>query len=195
MRLSGCLLLASLLLSACSVRSPNPEHWTLAATAPPPAEWDPSAPAVAIGPVELPRYLDHPQLLVRISPSQVEPAGLHRWADSLHESLGRVLASNLGRSLASARVSAYPVEAPYGVDFRVLVDVERFDGRPGDSLVLIARSVIMDGDRAEVLAVEHSRIEVEAGKDFASLVAAHSSAAGRLAEQIEARIRELGQQD
>lgn len=194
MRLPGCLLLTAVLLSACAVRSPAPEHWTLAATVTAPAEWQSSAPAVTIGPVELPRYLDRPQLLVRISPTQLEPAGLHRWADPLDGSFGRVLASNLGRSLGSARVSAYPVEAPYDVDFRVLVDVERFDGRPGSALVLVARSVIMAGARAEVLAVEHSHIEVEAGRDFAGLVAAHSRAVGELAAQIEARIRALAQE-
>jgi hypothetical protein len=65
MRLAACLLVASLLASACSVRSPAVEYWTLAALTPAPAAWDEAGPAVAIGPVALPRHLDRPQVLVR----------------------------------------------------------------------------------------------------------------------------------
>jgi uncharacterized protein len=142
MRLAACLLVASLLASACSVRSPAVEYWTLAALTPAPAAWDEAGPAVAIGPVALPRHLDRPQVLVRHDAARVEPAGLHRWADPLDDGLGRVLAANLGRSLGSQRVSAYPVQPPYALDYRVHLDVERFDGRPGAALVLSARWVI-----------------------------------------------------
>jgi len=191
MRLAACLLVASFLASACSVRSPGVEYWTLAALSPAPAAWDDAGPAVAIAPVELPRHLDRPQVLVRHDPERVVPAGLHRWADPLDDGLGRVLAVNLGRSLGSRRVSAYPVQPPYELDYRVHVDVERFDGRPGEALVLSARWVITRSAGGEVLAVERSEIEVPAGQDFASFIGAHSLAAAELAAQMAARLRML----
>lgn len=191
MRLAASLLVAGLLASACSVRSPAVEYWTLAALTPAPAAWDEAGPAVAIGPVALPRHLDRPQVLVRHDAARVEPAGLHRWADPLDDGLGRVLAANLGRSLGSQRVSAYPVQPPYALDYRVHLDVERFDGRPGAALVLSARWVITGPAGGQALAVERSDIEVPAGDSFASFIGAHSLAAAELAAQIDARLRML----
>lgn len=191
MRLASCLLIASFMASACSVRSPAVEYWTLAALTPTPSSWDESAPAVAIGPVEVPRHLDRPQVLVRHDASRVAPAGGHRWAGPLDEEFGRTLATNLGRKVGSQRVSAYPVQPPYALDYRVRVDVERFDGRPGGILALRARWVILSGAGGQVLAVEHSVIEVSAGQGFASFIGAHSTAVAELAAQIDARLRLL----
>jgi uncharacterized protein len=194
MRLATCLLIASFTAAACSVRSPAVEYWTLAAMAPAPAEWNEEAPSVAIGPVELPRYLDRPQLLIRHDPARVAPAGGHRWAGPLDEEFGRTLATNLGRTLGSRRVSAYPVQPPYEVDYRIRVDVERFDGRPGGSLALSARWVILPAAGGQVLAVGHSSIELPAGQGFASFVGAHATALAELAAQIDARLGELSRE-
>lgn len=191
MRLAACVILASFMAAGCSVRSPGVEFWTLAALAPAPAAWNEAAPAVAIGPVELPRYLDRPQVLVRHSSARVEPAGLHRWADPLDEALGRALAVNLGRTLGSGRVSAYPVQPRYAIDYLVHVDVERFDGRPGEQLVLRVRWVIVAGSGGPALAVERSEIEVPAGDGFGSFVNAHALAAARLAAEIDAMLKTL----
>lgn len=192
MRLATCLFVAGLMSSACSVRSPSVDYWTLAALAPAaPAE---GALAVAVGPVELPRHLRRPQVLVRLAHTRVEPAGLHRWAEPLDEGFGRVLAANLGRSLGSQRVSAYPVQPPYEIDYRVQVDVERFDGRPGDALALSARYVILEAAGGRVLAVERSTIEVPAGQDFAAFIGAHSAAVAELAAQIDARLKKLAEE-
>lgn len=191
MRLATCLVIAGIAASACSVRSPGVEYWTLAALAPAPSTWDESAPAVAIGPVEMPRHLDRPQVLVRHDASRVAPAGGHRWAGPLDEELGRTLATNLGRELGSRRVSAYPVQPPYELDYRIRMDVERFDGRPGGVLALSARWVILPGAGEQVLAVEHSMIEVPAGQGFASFIGAHSTAVAELAGRIDARLRLL----
>lgn len=191
MRLAACLLACSLMTSACSVRSPAVDYWTLAVLAKAPAALDSAAPAVAIGPVALPRYLDRPQVLVRLDPSRVEPAGQHRWADPLDEGFGRTLAANLGRSLGSGRVSAYPVQPPYEVDYRVQVDVERFDGRPGGTVALSARYAILAGPGRRVLAVEQVEIEVPTGEDFASFVGAHSEAVTELAAYIDAALKAL----
>jgi uncharacterized protein len=191
MRVVNCLVFAGLLaVAGCAVRSPAAELWTLAPLAIEPPQWDDGAPAIAIAPVELPRHLDRPQLVVRLGPTRIEPDQLHRWAEPLDEGLGRVLAANLGRRLASRRVSAYPLSPSYGIDYRVQLDVERFDGRPGDALVLALRWTIADGG-GEVLAVERDRFELAAGAGVPGLVQAHSEALAVLAEALERRIREL----
>lgn len=181
-------LLASLLLAVagCAVRGPQADYWTLGATAPLPAEWN-DAPAVAIGPVELPRYLDRPQIVVRLGAGRLEPASLHRWADPLDDAFGRTLAEELARRLASRRVSAYPVSPAGPPDFRVRVDVERFGGRPGEAVELIARWVLA-GPKGEQLAVEREDVRMPVDGGMEAFVAAHSAAVARLAGAIAARI-------
>jgi len=180
------LVVCLLAVAGCSVRSPPADYWTLAATAPLPAAWH-DAPAVAIAAVELPRYLDRPQVMLRLGAGRLEPAGLHRWADPLDDAFGRALAEELARRLASRRVSAYPVAPAGRPDYRLRVDVERFDGRPGEAVELIARWVLAGADGGQ-LAVERVDLRVPAEGDIDGFVAAHSAAVAQLAGQIAARI-------
>jgi uncharacterized lipoprotein YmbA len=67
------------------------------------------------------------------------------------------------------------------------VDVERFDGRPGEAVELIARWVLAGAD-GEQLAVERVDLQVPAEDGIDGFVAAHSAAVAQLAGQIAARI-------
>jgi uncharacterized lipoprotein YmbA len=184
-------LAAALLVVGCSVRSPDPDFWTLDSRAPLPASWDETAPAVEVGAVELPRYLERPAIVVRTGPERLEPAGFNRWADSLDIAFGRVLAEDLARRLASPKVTAYPLRAPFAPDYRVLVNVERFDGRPGEELALVGRWVLVRGAGGDPLAAERFDIREPADGGFEGFVAAHSDAIARLAEALAARIGTL----
>jgi len=46
---------------------------------------------IAVGPVELPRYLDRPQIVTRKGPNQLELAEFDLWAESLADNFAGVL--------------------------------------------------------------------------------------------------------
>jgi uncharacterized lipoprotein YmbA len=148
--------------------------------------------AVAIGPVAIPDYLDRPQILTRSGPRELELAEFDRWAGSLEQDVSRVLAENLSGLLAPDNVivlrwgrDAYPYPAKY----RVGVDVTRFEGTIGKSVILAARwSVSREEDR-KILFVHESIVkEPVEGQDYDALVEAMSRALAGVSREIAAAI-------
>ena len=149
-------------------------------------------PAIAVGPAIFPKSLRRSQVVIRTGPNTVELDEFNRWAGSLSADFLDALGANLGVLLGTERVSVYPADARYPLDYRVTLDVDRFDGAPGASLVLIVRWTVSSGDDGSVLAVRHSRIEKPvAGDGVADLVRAHDAAVADLSRQVADSIRGL----
>ena len=148
--------------------------------------------AVAIGPVAIPDYLDRPQIVSRSGPRELKLAEFERWAGSLEEDISRVLAENLSVLLAPDNVTvlrwgrdAYPFPAQY----RVGVDVLRFDGTIGESVILSARWSVSREEEKKVLSAGESNVREPVGRpDYGALVEAMSRALETLGREIAAAI-------
>jgi uncharacterized lipoprotein YmbA len=148
--------------------------------------------AVAIGPVAIPDYLDRPQILTRSGPRELKLAEFDRWAGSLEQDVSRVLTENLSGLLARDNVivlrwgrDAYPFPAT----FRIGVNLTRFEGTIGESVILAARwSVSREEDR-KILFVHESIVkEPVEGQDYDALVEAMSRALAGLSREIASAI-------
>ena len=84
-------------------------------------------PALAVGPVNLPRHLDRAQMVTRASENQLHLSEFHRWAEPLSERFPRVLAENLAAFLSTEEVYVLPYRNRYPIDYRIAMDVIRFD--------------------------------------------------------------------
>ena len=134
---TSALLLAAA-IAGCS-RSPRVSFYTLSPAAKPePAASGRALPSVAVGPVTLPEMVDRPQLVVRVSANRVDILESHRWAEPLKSEIPRIVARNLGRQLGSDLVSTYGQHAWAGAEYRVLLDIVRFEPVPGDSVTVEA---------------------------------------------------------
>jgi uncharacterized protein len=130
-----CLAVA---LAGCS-RSPRVTFHTLE----PGAQVETAAaatavPAVSVGPVTLPEVVDRPQFVVRVAANRVEILETHRWAEPLKSEIPRLIAENLRRLLGSSRVSSYLQHAGADADYRVLIDIQRFESSPGEGVTVEA---------------------------------------------------------
>jgi uncharacterized lipoprotein YmbA len=196
--------LALLALGAgCLGGGPPPEYFALRSEAGAGAG-APLAPrpdlGLAVGPLELPRYLERDEIVTRDASHQLVPWDGHRWAGSLRDDVLRVLGDDLGTLLGTTRVAVYPVEPRFPVSYRVLLDVLEFEGVPGQSVTLRVRWTVTDGTGANALAIAQSRVDqpvaAASGGDpakpsFAALVAAQSAALGSVAREIAAKIAQL----
>lgn len=131
-------LCLAVVTASCS-RSPRVTFYTLE----PAAQIETLAPvtadpAVAVGPVTLPEVVDRPQLVVRVGANRVEILESHRWAEPLTSEIPRLMAENLRRLLRSDRVSSYYQHAGVDADYRVLVDIQRFESSPGEGVTIEA---------------------------------------------------------
>ncbi len=147
---------------------------------------------LAIGPIEMPRYLERPRLVSRDGEHRLVLASAQRWGGSLGAEVDRVVADDLSALLGTPRVAVYPVRARFPVTWRVLIDVRAFEGAPGESVLLRARWMVASGTTGEAVAVEESAISQPTdGASWDAYVAAHSQALGRLTREIASRIASL----
>ena len=149
------------------------------------AEKRPVRIVVALGPVLIPDIVDKPQILVRTGENQIQLSERNRWAGSLKEDITRVLTENLNLLLENEGVRAMTDEIAINPSFRISVVVNRFDGRPGESVLLNAVWTISDQGAKNEFFVGTSIIrELTVASDFKSLVAAHSRALATLSRDI-----------
>jgi uncharacterized protein len=140
-RLPAVGLLLALLVAGC-VGSPPTKLYTLSAVGAPAAETQlpQTTPAVvAVGPATLPDYIDRPQIVTRKSAYQLELAAYDQWAAPLYDMLPRVLVEDLALRLPSDRVVAFPQVGDASFDYRIAVDVIRFDVDASGEATLAAR--------------------------------------------------------
>jgi uncharacterized lipoprotein YmbA len=187
----GRIVLAVLwvLIAGCGT-SPKQSYYTLSAQEAP----DSAAPAkaaytVAVGPVTVPAVVDRNQIVLQMGANQVEVSDYHRWADPLRRAIPRVVAAGLARELGNARVLVYPPSGSEVSDYRVFLDVKRFESDLGKSVTLeMAWSVRRSapGDLRSGSSVVREPVGA-AGYD--ALVAAHSRALARVSADIAGAIR------
>ena len=148
---------------------------------------------IAVGPISIPEVIDRPQMVVRSGPNQVVLIEEHRWAESLNSEIPRVIAENLSRLLSTEMVWAYPQNVKGAVDYRVSVDIQRFDSIPGQSVAIEAlwsiKRVSQEGDEAKV-----GRSNVQqpvSGQGYEAIAEAHSRALAVISREIAGAIRSL----
>jgi uncharacterized lipoprotein YmbA len=181
---SAVLLAITFLASACA--SAQPHYYTLDST-PAPASGPASHMAVMVGPVTVPASVDQPQFVVQVAANQVQVEEFNRWASPLNESIARAVAGDLSSQLGTPDVVAAPL-ANFAPDYRVTIDVQRFESIRGQAAVLEAVWVVRQtGGR--VLSGRTVAREPVQGDGFDALAAAHSRALVKVSADIAAAIR------
>lgn len=141
--------------------------------------------ALGIGPIELPEYLDRPQIVTRSGGNRLELAEFDRWAEPLDKNFSRVLADNLSALLSTDRIVHYPWKRTEGIDYQVVVTVTRLDAVMSDSVSLYARWAVLGADGDVLIPTRTSRIdESMSGSNFDALALAASRATDRLSREI-----------
>ncbi len=184
--------LGLMLLAGCAGQTAPSNFYALSANASPRGLSDAESKAVSvgIGPVTLPVMLDRPQIVTREGNNRLGLSEFQRWAGSLSSEVPQVLAQNLMQELGTDRIASYPWPRYRRIDYQVVVDVFRFDGLPGQSVILEGVWTLVRGDGEEELEAHGFREQVPvAGNDFESLVASHSVALARLGARIAEVIR------
>jgi hypothetical protein len=184
--------LLGLVLAGCAT-SPPARYYSLAPLQPP-AVMAASVPrfTVAVGPVILPDLLQRPQIATRTNDQQISFSDFHRWAGALADETKRVLVVNLNGLLAGLRAAVSTDDMAIDPDFRVVVNINRFDGLPGSSVWLNAVWTIKEQKEKMAIAVNQSMIEEQvSGLEYLDLVSAQSRAIGQLSRAIAAELEKL----
>lgn len=179
------VLVAVLLLAACAGPAPKESFYMLSAA---PAAATGATPRVLVGTVTVPEAMDRTAMVIRVGPNQVDIDDANRWAEPLKAALPRVLAENLRRELGSTNVYSSRQPTAAAPDFRVGVDVQRFDSSLDEGATIDALWTVTPATGPARSGQTVAR-ERAASRDAAGIAAAHSKAVEALARDIAAAIR------
>ena len=141
--------------------------------------------AVGVGPLNLPAYLDRPHIVTRATEHRLELSEFNRWAEPLKDSMLRVIAVNLSNQLETTRVFALPRRRPVvPIEFKVEINVARFDGTLGGEVMLVARWILL-GKEDQLISTKVSIIrEQSGGGDYDALIKAQNRTLHKLSNEI-----------
>ena len=146
--------------------------------------------AIGIGPVELPAYLDRPQIVTRLSENELNLAEFDKWAEPLKDNFSRVLVENLSTLLCADAISIFPWKGPTPIDYQVEVTVIRMDGNVGGNASLVARwAIFRENDRKMLLTRQSSFSRLLSSESYKALVSAQSRTIADLSREIAEAIK------
>ncbi len=184
------IIAAALLAVAGCGTSPPPTFYQLTETANTQLSGLERGLAVGVGPINVAPYLDRPQLVIRGPGHKLELSEFNRWVEPLTDSISRVLIINLSNSLESTRVFKVPRRnKTIPLEFRIEIDLARFDGELGGDALLVARWTLYDRENEPLVTRVSIIREASGGEGIDLLVAAQNRTLQNLSQEIYAAIK------
>jgi uncharacterized protein len=191
----SCVLLSFLaFLGGCFLSAQNepPKFYLLRSTSQAQSELKGRKVSVGVGPVDLPPYVDRPQIVTQTAGNELNINEFNRWAEPLHGNFTRVMAENLGLLLGTDQVFAFPWGGSVAIDYQVKVEVAKFIGQLGGESSLVARWSILGDKGRKVLLTRRSQLQVvSSDARYDSLVTAMNQTLTDLSREIAGAIRSL----
>jgi uncharacterized lipoprotein YmbA len=186
---TGLIVAAS--LAGCLGSAPTTRLYMLeAVTEKPLAEIRTKPVTLVVREVRLPHYLDRPQIVTRDGNHRLQVAEFDHWGGDLREDLTRILVENLGRTLGSDRIFSAPLTVALMPDYRLDVEILRFEPEAGGNVRLAARWWLTRGTDAGLVVTRETSVSVATtGASYPALVASMSTVYGELARAIADSVR------
>ncbi len=139
--------------------------------------------------VNIPGYIDRPQIVTKgETNTEFIISEFNRWLESLNTTMQRVLAENISYQFPKSKVKP----AFMGVidpDFKVIVDVDKFDGRLGDIAELKVWWSLLN-KQGDVIYFDDVYLDIPVGTTYADLVEKESVLLTNLSNLIAIQIDE-----
>ena len=187
-------VLAGCLLSSClSSNTPATRFYVLNPLEPGKGLYTGPRDAISleISSLHLPQYLERPQIVTRSTGNQLDLAEYHQWGGNLRKNMMRVLAKNLSQLLDTARVYMSPHHPSTPADFRVQLEVMKFERDPDGKVRLSTQWTLLRGQDQRPLATRITDLEsqeVPKDADPEETVSAMSALLGELSVIISREI-------
>jgi uncharacterized lipoprotein YmbA len=144
-----------------------------------------------VGPITLPKYLDRPQIVTRVSPNQLSLGEFDRWAEPLQDNVSRVLAENLARLIPTDQILVQTWPRSAALDYQIQVEVLHFDGWLGGESALTARWSVLDRAERELMSRMVQLQAPAGGRDYEAMVVALNQMLDALSRDLAGAIQRL----
>lgn len=177
-------LLAGALVAGCVLkRSKDSQMFVLEPLAARGATAGTPVAVVGVQPVEVPGWIDRPQVATRVAGSQVAADEFARWGEPIARGVQRVVAENLAALLPERRVISAPWAGYEPVVHKVDLTITELARQADGSVLLEARWAIIGRDRS-TLAQRRSSHRSPAAAGAAGTVEGSSQALEALSREI-----------
>jgi uncharacterized protein len=191
-RIAQLISIALLALIAAGCSTAPARFYSLASTAT--ADGTPATSAsVLVGPVTIPASVDQPEFVVQVAANRVEVDEFNRWVSPLNDAIARAVAGDLVVLLGTPDVASAQL-ANFTPDYRVTIDVQRFESIQGQAATLEAVWTVRKAAGGEIRSGRTVAREPVQGQDFEALAAAHSRAIAKMSADIATAIRTEAEQ-
>jgi len=185
-------LLVSGLLTACA--TPSTHFYLLESQSAHPVTSTTmtKTPLIGIGPLSLPAVVDRKQIVTRSEHNSIQVAEFHQWAAPLKDNVLTVLNKNVTARQPNAMVKSYPWGAYGEMDYRVIIDISRFDSQLGKSANLEASWAIMEEKNHTI--VSHGQTNLEQSlndANYETVVQALSKLLNEFSQQLSLALQQL----
>ena len=148
--------------------------------------------SIGIGPLELPEYLDRPQMVTRSGVNNVKIHEFERWAEPLEDGVTRVVTDNLAGLLSPEQIAILPWHSPLKVDYRLNMTITRFEGAADGQITLAGVWVLYNTERNKVIVRQPFLLsQAAASRQVDALVDGQSQLLAKLCEEIAAAVGKL----
>ncbi len=141
-----------------------------------------SGPVFAIMHINIPSYLNRPQIVLREKGSKIYIDERHRWGENLDKAISRVLSDALTNNLASINGVAVPLKLGIRPDYTIQLDISRFEGSLNDYLELDAFWTLQKGGAKIIQASFYKKIAVKG--DYSGFVQGYGELLSLLAQDM-----------
>lgn len=146
--------------------------------------------SLGIGPIEIPRLLNRPQIVYRKSTNEIFLSEDNQWAGSIREEIQDVLIERAIEISGSGQVFHYPWARDLKPEFQARVRIDRLDGELGQSVILEAHWDLVRQKDMTLITSKKTRYQVDVKqRDFLSYVIAQQSALSQLSDDILSEIK------
>jgi uncharacterized lipoprotein YmbA len=146
--------LAVLLLAACSDATPPPKLYVLTPLSPPPAgdRATIGLPEILVAQVQVPDYLDRPQIVERTASNELALVDADQWAERLSINVARVVAQNLSSMVPADANVTQSARASLPFEYEVVLSLNSFELDQSGAAVLTGRWSVTNPDGTKELA-------------------------------------------
>ena len=144
---------------------------------------------VGINRVEVPPYLDRPQIVTRTGSNRLNLSEFDKWAEPLEESVYRLVLGNLSTRLFPEKIAVLPWQGSSKMDYQVTVTVTRLDNTPAKKAILVVRWSLLEGNKQLISTQRSIYTSPSDTLDFEVFAAAQSQNVDFLCKDIAQAIK------
>lgn len=185
--------IALLLFAASCGSSPPVDYYALQTISGSGTAAPADARIIGLGPLEVPGYLDRPQLVTQSSDGKVIVDEFNRWAEPLANALPRIVTANVDELLESAVVVSFPYGARIRADYHLAGRILRFDADRSGTAVLEVQWGVQDAKANNLISPRRSRYTAVASpsQDPGAVVAALNQTVAAFSRDIASELTRL----